>query len=296
MTQDQGYSPPLGLWAELTIDDWERVIHYVDKEDYGSLRAVCRSLKKIVDDIVKKITIPYSFVDSRLPDVTDFPSCEVFEFNDAEEDTPDTVREHCTEKLARTRTTVCGKAWWKSRSLQTWLSKGRKAGAAWVSLFLQICEHQQDRDLSDFIEGVLDDTDSTMMTLMALWCEVRGLVRKFVTACCSFSSSPLQEEEMLVLTQGFINRPLNLPHSTPNASDMLAERGRRCAPNRRALGEASLGTSAPQNAVYRVYSNRRTRHGGTTAQISCNDPLPIYLRYSQGGSKQDFMSSCFPIL
>ncbi len=163
----------VGIDASYAI--WQTIAHTLGSQSFASIRAVCRTSRKAVDDAVTAIAVPGDTMDCLLPTRERFPACKHYTFVDASEDLPPYVKQYCGPPSKETSVLLCGEACWKEPRLHEWLQSYRNK-VTWVGLVLRLCEDHQDEDLSVYLRRILAVDSGAQLSLLGLWCGVRSFL------------------------------------------------------------------------------------------------------------------------
>ena len=150
---------------------WQTIAHRLGGQNLASIRAVCRTSRKAVDDAVTAITVPSDAVQGTLPGHERFPACKQYTFVDPSEDIPRYVIHSCCRYSKGRTVLICGESGWRAPHIRDWIRMNQDELSE-VSLILQLCEEHQEVDLSAYLQHILAIGPGVRLSLLGLWCEV----------------------------------------------------------------------------------------------------------------------------
>jgi hypothetical protein len=163
----------VGLDASHAI--WQTIAHHLGGQNLASIRAVCRTSRKAVDDAVIAIAVSKDAVQGTLPRHERFSACKQYTFIDPSEGLPQYIRQRCSPRTEQKSVLICGEACWRAPRVQDWIQFYRDE-FSWVGLVLRLCEEHQDDDVSAYLGRILAVGDGIPLFFLGLWCELSSLV------------------------------------------------------------------------------------------------------------------------
>ena len=150
---------------------WQTIAHHLGRKNLASVRAVCRTSRKAIDDAVTAITVPSDVVQCTLPVLERFPACKQYTFTDPSEGIPRYVIHSCSRTSKGRTILICGESCWRATYIRDWIRMNQNELSE-VSLILQLCEEHQECDLSAYLQHILAIGPGVRLSLLGLWCEV----------------------------------------------------------------------------------------------------------------------------
>ena len=177
----------MSYYFEVTL--WSLVIKHLTSAEKQALRLTCSLLKRAVDTIVTRLSIPYTSSICLLPTLSVFTCCAEVWLNDRPDRVPKIVRGRCNSQGVTLKVIISSLHWWLDYRLSGWWRDNMQRGS---KLILAV-------DLGDlkcsvaYIDNVLHCPLSAHLNILVGWREASAPSCKTNWCLCNYRAGLLMQ-------------------------------------------------------------------------------------------------------